>query len=300
MTIFLHSKCMSMIKSQSAMEYLMTYGWSILVVAVVLGALAYLGLFNPLYFAPKANPGSCQVFRPNGAGTSYDINLLGVCNNEIPQFVGKFNGYDSAMLAQNAIPNAMSAITITLWIDPFNSLSSWTLPFTDEWTQQIAWDGSSIAGTTNGGNWGYSPKLLTNSWYFVALSANNIGGTLYVNGDAVNTLSGSIASESTTVYIGGTGEAGGGGCCAYAFDGYISNVQVYNASLDQSSIIALYQEGIGGAPINLQSLQDWWPLNGDVNDYSGNYHDGTTYSYPSSLNQNDLYTDSWINSYNPP
>ena len=54
----------------------MTYGWSILIVAVVIGALAYLGVFNPLYFAPKANSGSCQVFRPNCAGTSYDINLL--------------------------------------------------------------------------------------------------------------------------------------------------------------------------------------------------------------------------------
>ncbi len=39
--------------SQSAMEYLMTYGWSILIVAVILGALAYLGVFNPLYFAPR-------------------------------------------------------------------------------------------------------------------------------------------------------------------------------------------------------------------------------------------------------
>ena len=44
---------------QSAMEYLMTYGWSILIIAVILSALAYLGVFNPLYFAPKANPGSC-------------------------------------------------------------------------------------------------------------------------------------------------------------------------------------------------------------------------------------------------
>jgi hypothetical protein len=33
-------------KSQSAMEYLMTYGWAILIVAVVLGALYSLGIFN--------------------------------------------------------------------------------------------------------------------------------------------------------------------------------------------------------------------------------------------------------------
>jgi hypothetical protein len=37
-------------KSQSAMEYLMTYGWAILIVAVVLGALYSLGVFNGAVF----------------------------------------------------------------------------------------------------------------------------------------------------------------------------------------------------------------------------------------------------------
>jgi hypothetical protein len=37
------------IKAQSAMEYLMTYGWAILIIAVVLGALFSLGVFsNPI------------------------------------------------------------------------------------------------------------------------------------------------------------------------------------------------------------------------------------------------------------
>ncbi len=39
-----------MVKSQSAMEYLMTYGWAILIVAVVLGALYSLGIFNGANF----------------------------------------------------------------------------------------------------------------------------------------------------------------------------------------------------------------------------------------------------------
>lgn len=34
------------IQAQSAMEYLMTYGWAILIIAVVLGALFYLQVFN--------------------------------------------------------------------------------------------------------------------------------------------------------------------------------------------------------------------------------------------------------------
>ena len=34
-------------RAQSAMEYLMTYGWAILVVLIALGALFYLGVFSP-------------------------------------------------------------------------------------------------------------------------------------------------------------------------------------------------------------------------------------------------------------
>ncbi|MGC8537733.1 MAG: hypothetical protein ACP5MZ_01975, partial [Candidatus Micrarchaeia archaeon] len=77
-------------KSQSAMEYLMTYGWAILIIAVVLAALFELGVFNPMTFAPKASPGSCQVVRPEGAGTTNFISLEGECNGEIPQYAAQF------------------------------------------------------------------------------------------------------------------------------------------------------------------------------------------------------------------
>jgi len=59
-------------KSQSAMEYLMTYGWAILVVLIALGALFYLGVFNP------KTPSTCNANAPltctdvvadNSAGT---------------------------------------------------------------------------------------------------------------------------------------------------------------------------------------------------------------------------------------
>jgi len=34
-------------RAQAAMEYLMTYGWALLVIVLVLGALIYLGVLNP-------------------------------------------------------------------------------------------------------------------------------------------------------------------------------------------------------------------------------------------------------------
>ena len=47
-------------KSQAAMEFLMTYGWAILVVLVAIGALAYFGVLSPDKFLPS----KCQL--PSG------------------------------------------------------------------------------------------------------------------------------------------------------------------------------------------------------------------------------------------
>lgn len=44
-------------KGQAAMEFLMTYGWAILVVLVAIGALAYFGVLNPNRFLPA----SCTI-----------------------------------------------------------------------------------------------------------------------------------------------------------------------------------------------------------------------------------------------
>ena len=54
-------------KGQAAMEFLMTYGWAILVVLVAIGALAYFGVLNPSKFLPSSctlGPGmGCDDFK---------------------------------------------------------------------------------------------------------------------------------------------------------------------------------------------------------------------------------------------
>ncbi|MCL5680348.1 MAG: hypothetical protein M1465_03355 [Candidatus Marsarchaeota archaeon] len=79
-------------KAQSAMEYLMTYGWAILIIAIVLAALYSLGVFNPQFFAPKASSGACSVSRPDGPRTTNFISISGVCNGELPKFVSYSTG----------------------------------------------------------------------------------------------------------------------------------------------------------------------------------------------------------------
>ena len=74
--------------------------------------------------------------------------------------------------------------------------------------------------------------------------------------------------------------------------GYLSNVQIYNTSLDAGQISALYLKGIGAAPIAPQNCVGWWPLNGDVNDYSGNNNNGAATAIS--------YTSSWTSGYTAP
>jgi hypothetical protein len=60
-------------KSQAALEFLMTYGWAILVVLVAIGALAYFGVLSPDKFLPQ----KCTL--PAGvACTDFTVDTNGV------------------------------------------------------------------------------------------------------------------------------------------------------------------------------------------------------------------------------
>ncbi len=275
----------------------MTYGWSILIIAVVLGALAYLGVFNPLYFAPKANSGSCQAFRPNGAGTSYDINLLGACNGEIPQYVANFQNQQLANVYSNnpfGFPSG-NVFTIVAWIYPktygfqgifsFGSGCNYNTATLLLWNGYLDYDGC-------GNNKGSNLLAPLNSWNFVAMSLSGNSVMFYLGGsnEGPYTLPYTPDIAPQSMYIGYDMEDPFSGY--YMFNGLIADVQLYNSSLGQNSITALYQEGIGGAPIDLHNLVGWWPLNGNANDYSGNGNNGV----PANV----VYTSSWISSYNPP
>ena len=60
-------------RGQSAMEYLMTYGWAILVIIIVIAVLFYIGVLNPRNVTPTSctfPPGiSCSSFKLIEDGT---------------------------------------------------------------------------------------------------------------------------------------------------------------------------------------------------------------------------------------
>ncbi len=66
-------------KGQAAMEFLMTYGWAILVVLVAIGALAYFGVLSPQKYLPSSctvsNQFACSEFKASDANNNVQIVL---------------------------------------------------------------------------------------------------------------------------------------------------------------------------------------------------------------------------------
>ena len=64
-------------KAQQAMEFLITYGWALLIVLIVIAALAYFGVLNPERLLPQScilMPGlSCTDFKVNAEGIAITV-----------------------------------------------------------------------------------------------------------------------------------------------------------------------------------------------------------------------------------
>jgi len=270
----------------------------------VLGALFQLGVFNPMTFAPKAPPGSCQVFRPNGPGTTSFINLEGICSGELPQYVAQFNGQSSYIQGPTTdFPIGSNAISVFAWIKTTSSFRQTIFSYGSSATAQAV--SLNVYPVASNGQFAvdfysdyvYSGRIVNNgSWNFVGFSlpANSNSITMTVNGNLISTTLPSVPNiaSGTNYQIGRWLTAGTGDTSPHLFNGSIANVQIYNTSLSANEIQALYLEGIGGAPIRLQNLVGWWPLDGDANDYSGNGNNGV----PTNV----IFVSNWYSGYTPP
>lgn len=72
---------MNKMKAQTAMEYLMTYGWAILIVIIVGAALYALGIFNPATYTQSTATGF-QGFQIPAGGWQY-VGTTGVLTLQI-------------------------------------------------------------------------------------------------------------------------------------------------------------------------------------------------------------------------
>lgn len=83
------------------MEFLMTYGWAILVVLIAIGALAYFGVLNPSKFLPA----SCTI--APGIG----------CDDFVVDASGNGNlgtGEHVVLVLRNGLGEAMTGVVVTL------------------------------------------------------------------------------------------------------------------------------------------------------------------------------------------
>ncbi|MGC8587265.1 MAG: LamG-like jellyroll fold domain-containing protein [Candidatus Micrarchaeia archaeon] len=294
----------SFFAAQSAMEYLMTYGWAILIIAVALGALYELGIFSPSAFAPKAPPGACQVFRPDGPYTTTFISLAGSCSGEVPQYVAEMNGnsYINGTLASGFIPNSPISITLTAWVyDPSGAnlapiaVGSYSYGCTTHLYEAGLNSVSTNTIRYHGCCYDYQASPFNNvnlgdgRWHFLALSYSYPAQRIIFmvdNNTQIDPWSSAPTLGALAFWLGRDM------CDKWYTSGYMSNLQVYNTSLSANSLRALYLEGIGGAPIRLQNLVAWWPLNGNAEDYSGNGNNGA----PIGI----TYVSNWYSGYTPP
>ncbi len=278
-------------RSQSAIEYLTTYGWAILIIGIALAVLYSLNLFNPYTYAPKASAGSCFVVRTNLSEYNFPY-LSGACTNELPQYVAQFNGQSSKIqLLPEASPQNFS---FEVWMEANSTAEQPIIMFWGSYNARLEISSDTIIFERDAGgsvSSGVNPTI--NKWYQIAVTLNNSKiAKIYVNGALTNNGVAPTGTESWTIndFIGYDAYPSSGE--SPSFNGKIVNVQFYNTSLSSNDVQALYQEGIGGAPINLDNLVGWWPLNGNPNDYSGNGNNGAA--------TNVIYTSNWYNGYSAP
>ncbi len=135
------------------------------------------------------------------------------------------------------------------------------------------------------------PNATFNQWIFLATTQDGAVKSWYADGKPIGTTNagGQLSYSNANLSIGAISPGRTGYGEAEWFNGSIANVQIYNSSLTANEIKALYIEGIGGDPVDLQNLVGWWPLNGNSNDYSGNHNNGQIF--------NNSFSGTWNNNY---
>ncbi len=114
-------------RGQAAMEFLMTYGWAILVVLVAIAALAYFGVLSPARFLPERcllAPGLACLDHSVSAASGVSLvvqNSLGYDLNDLS--VGVCGGSDSLPTLANGAQDTLVVVCSPL-LEEGNQLKS--------------------------------------------------------------------------------------------------------------------------------------------------------------------------------
>jgi hypothetical protein len=266
------------------MKRLMIYGSIMLIIAVALGIIFQSNVPDSSSHSINDQNYTCMVLR-----NSTSVSLAGRCSGQLPQYVASLNKGVLQMAIADTTQSVSNSISISLWMMPTNVGAARINPIDKKYWAEFAitveLDGtlSSYQGP-NSNNTAYcsrawdGPKVQNGAWQNIVLTRSGNGtsnGTIsmYYNGNAISASQcypGNAPVSSAAPIMVGYGYTGSG------MEGLMSNIQIYNESLTANDVQTLYVEGIGGAPVLPASLIGWWPLNGNVKDYSGNGNDGVS------------------------
>ncbi len=219
------------------------------------------------------------------ATTSYSSNARIIAN--VPQIAGTNTTYTAAMwvYVPKDSPSNM----------PFFGFGSYqALEFFRSGVSTIS-NQIGLHRCTSADTWESSiPLMSLDYWHFVAVSVNPPNYYFQLDNYSSNVTNANKYTNNALVVIGTQTSQ----CDGSIFPGNITNVQLYNASLSETTLHKLFEEGIAGKPVQSQNLVGWWPLNGNANDYSGNNNNGVAYNvtYPflsgsTTSNLSSLYTE---------
>ena len=276
-------------KAQSAMEYLMTYGWAILVIAVIITVLFALGLFNGV-----SAPTSCVAqLGYTCANPSYTSNVVsftfGQSTGRYYYAVNVFVASESLGLDSSNKPANISSYSYaigslapgqTVTVD-FNSLAQGGIqPDAPVGTPLAAyvWLGYCTNSQCAGGVQ-YSKVA--------AINAQASGSSAFGGGSSTSSTSTSSTSTSTIHYVQitltttsgstatpskfqqmltiGSSTCGGGNCFTYANSG-LSNVEFTTGAADTGTAL----EAWCASGCSTSSLPSTWWVNLGSNTISGN------------------------------
>ncbi|MDE1860306.1 MAG: pentapeptide repeat-containing protein [Candidatus Micrarchaeota archaeon] len=238
-------------KLQSVLEYMHTYAFAIVAIAVVVVLFYETGILNSFLQGPTAKPGSCTVLK-SAFRVQSPPSLQGVCQNWPPEFTPVMNGRtNGAVIPMNHYLNitpANKGITIDLWMKSQKAQQS-TLVSTSDCGYQLTLNRSSLQFLPGCGDRQYSftGNFQPNKWYNLAVTLSPTSNTVnfYINGTLKATmgLRGSyIIHRSRFLYI-GNGVAPIAGSTTLNFSG--KNLQSANLS-------CLDLEGANFSGANLQ------------------------------------------------
>ncbi len=134
-------------------------------------------------------------------------------------------------------------------------------------------------------------SLSYDKWVFIAVAYDSATGSArsYLNNQfSTQSLTPGLTFGSSSSYFIGSYAPNP----SFGVNGILADIQLYNTSLSNNAVSEIYNQGIGGVPIDLYDLVGWWPLNGNANDYSGNSNSGTS--------SNVVYNSNWYAVYSQP